>query len=368
MTDEGATILKRRALNKRAVADAIAAKGEFSSFHFEKSSLLRDRADPPRRRVWGASRRVRDAIAQAQTHIHGIGVGRKIVCGQYTNDPSVRVYVTQKLPEAQLPAAARVPRAIGGIPTDVVESAPAYLAAPPVPPTCSLRRTKWQRPLQAGISGSGAAVNAGTLGALCRSTRPSEQNELYVLGANHTFADLGQAPLGAPIVQPSPRDGGTATETIARLVRFAPIDERANAANLVDAALAVLDGAVPMEPRVCSIGSVIGVLDTWTEVTVAKHGRTTGLTRGVIDDPSVDVIVPLSRTNPDRVGRFVRQLRIRPSAGMAVFAQGGDSGALVITRNSALAVGLLFACPDNGTYAYASPIAEVLRALEIELI
>ena len=45
----------------------------------------------------------------------------------------------------------------------------------------------------------------------------------------------------------------------------------------------------------------------------------------------------------------------------------GDSGALVLTKPGNLAVGLLFACPDNGSFAYANPILAVLDALEIDL-
>jgi len=30
-------------------------------------------------------------------------------------------------------------------------------------------------------------------------------------------------------------------------------------------------------------------------------------------------------------------------------------------------VGLLFACPDNGSYAYANPIQDVLDTLEVDL-
>jgi len=53
---------------------------------------------------------------------------------------------------------------------------------------------------------------------------------------------------------------------------------------------------------------------------------------------------------------------------VSLFAQGGDSGALVTTRNKGRAIGVLFACPDNGSFAYANPIAAVLSELEIEFV
>jgi len=55
------------------------------------------------------------------------------------------------------------------------------------------------------------------------------------------------------------------------------------------------------------------------------------------------------------------------TAGQFVFAQPGDSGALAMAKGDNSAVGLLFACPDNGSYAYANPISTVLDALEIDL-
>jgi hypothetical protein len=104
------------------------------------------------------------------------------------------------------------------------------------------------------------------------------------------------------------------------------------------------------------------------DLRVQKHGRTTGLTVGVVDDPSVDVLIPLRRSDPTRVTQFVDQIRVRPVPGMFVFAQSGDSGALVVTKVGCHPVGLLFACPDNGSFAYANPIQAVLDSLEIDLL
>ena len=71
----------------------------------------------------------------------------------------------------------------------------------------------------------------------------------------------------------------------------------------------------------------------------------------MIDDPSVDTLIPLRREDPTRLTQFVHEIRLRPRLGQFVFAQPGDSGALVLTKADNLAEGLLFACPDNGSYA-----------------
>lgn len=51
-------------------------------------------------------------------------VGTKIVDGKDTGIPCVTIYVTKKKPDRLLRAAARAPKEIEGVPTDVVELNP----------------------------------------------------------------------------------------------------------------------------------------------------------------------------------------------------------------------------------------------------
>jgi hypothetical protein len=87
----------------------------------------------------------------------------------------------------------------------------------------------------------------------------------------------------------------------------------------------------------------------------------------VIDDASCDFTLPFSRNHPTRVARFVDQIRIVPRSRARAFARAGDSGAVVLTRSGNRAVGLLFACADDASFAYASPIGVVLDALNVDL-
>jgi len=307
-----------------------------------------------------------DGVAQAGNQLHAVGIGRKLVNGKLTKTLCVRLYVTQKLPRHRLQADQCLPERIDGIPTDIVEAPPAYLAA--VPPPCSLRKLQEQRPAQGGISGAHEAVQAGTLAAQCRSRRPEDAADRFVLANNHTLSDLGLAPPGSTVVQPASRDGGTPEQRLGGLARFVPVVESPTATNLVDAAIAKLDTPSAMKAGICSIGPVNGTSAATPEVIVHKHGRTTGYTVGVVDDTSVDVLIPLRREDLTRLTQFVDQIRLRPRVGQLVFAQPGDSGALVLTKTGNQAVGLLFACPDNGSFAYANPIQAVLDALEIDLL
>src|SRR5262245_13992703 len=71
--------------------------------------------------------RVQDAIAMAGQNVHAVGIGRKVVAGQATQTQCVRVYVAQKLAQSLLPPIYRIPDTVNGIPTDVIESPPAFI-------------------------------------------------------------------------------------------------------------------------------------------------------------------------------------------------------------------------------------------------
>lgn len=345
---------------KRAeiTADLLAAKRTLSERHLQAASRIGLHA-------WYERPRVHEAMLRLGGQLHAVGVGRKLVAGRMTSALSVRFYVAQKLPRRLLTGTDILPSLIDGLPTDVVEAPPAYLAATA---PCSMRKLREQRPAQGGISGAHEAIQAATLAALCRSRRLDETNDRFVLGNCHTLADLGLAVPGAAILQPSVRDGGEASQhRLASLHRFVPIVEAQTASNRVDAAIAKLDAAGAMSPGICTVGSIQGTGAAIVEDRVHKHGRTTGYTVGVIDDPSVDTLIPLRRDAPGQLTQFVEQVRIRPLPGQFVFAQPGDSGALVLTKPNNAAVGLLFACPDDGSFAYANPITAVLDALEVDL-
>jgi hypothetical protein len=321
---------------------------------------------------------VREAVERAGGQVHAMGVGRKIKDGKATDIPCVRFYVTRKLPKSLLTGDVRIPEILDGVPTDVIESPVAYLASGSTPPQCSIDKLNRQRPICPGISVANEGLLAGTLGAVCRSTVPGEEKGRYILGCRHVLQDRalqdGVSPDaaaglagGAAVLQPSAGDGGTGVDAIAQFVRAAPIDESASANNTVDAAIAILVDGVEASIDICGVGSIAGVGVPSHGAVVHKHGRTSGYTLGLIDDPAVDVLVPESEAPGASLARFIGQFRVVPTAGMSVFAQSGDSGALIVERKSQNAVGLLFACPRDGSYGFCNPIGEVLTALQIRL-
>nr|WP_295382164.1 hypothetical protein [Pseudoxanthomonas sp.] len=296
--------------------------------------------------------------------VHAIGIGYKLTNGKPGDALCVRFYVSQKLPKRLLSARARINTHIDGIDTDVIEAAPAF---PAMPLACSRARRQHKRPLRPGSSIGLETVAGGTLAFRCTSRRGAEQGRTLLLSNSHVFSDYGAALPGTGICQPSLADGGTPQDRVGSLLRFVPLQEGVLATNQVDAAVAILDDGIGVEADICTVGAVQGTVPPFVGQLVHKHARSTGYSSGVVDDIACDVLLPLSRATPQRQARFVNQIRIRARSGASLFAQLGDSGALIVDKPGNRAVGLLFACPDNGTHAFANPIRAVLDQLDIDL-
>ncbi|HEX6901871.1 MAG TPA: hypothetical protein VF789_19275 [Thermoanaerobaculia bacterium] len=335
------------------------------------------------------SRSVEKAVAAAASgqNVHAVGIGRKIVEGIPTDTMCVQIYVTQKLAPSLIGDNA-LPSEVEGVPTDVIESAPAFLlpavtaaeeiAVPGVdgifalataPQPCSADRRRRQRPVRAGISTGHIAITAGTISCFCRSVRPGDNPEqVYVLSNNHVYADVNNASPGDLLLQQGRADGGGAADEIARLDRFVFMNLGGVIPNRVDGAIGRLSPGVSFDPEICSIGRINGTAQAFQGMRVRKHGRTTGLTEGAVTSINYDALVGMDHMDPSVVARFVDQIRVERTAPHPTFGLGGDSGSLVVTSEGTDAVGLYFAGPDSGFYGIANPIGAVLAELQIELI
>ena len=220
------------------------------------------------------------------------------------------------------------------------------------------------RPLAPGMSIGHARITAGTLGAfaLALAARGAD-GARYILSNNHVLADEDRARKGDLVLQPGRADGGRApADAVARFERAVRLKRTGN---LVDAALARLDDDVAIDAaRVRGLGLLAGLRAEPLAPgdLVAKLGRTTGLTRGVVSAIEVDRVI-VGYDEGER--RFDDQVEISPR-GRGVFSRGGDSGSLIVDDGRHPAA-LLFAGNDADT-TYASPLAAVLTALRIRLI
>jgi hypothetical protein len=305
-------------------------------------------------------------------NVVGAGIGHKIVDGKKTTDLSVVVMVSKKVEKETLRSSELVPSEHQGVPTDVIETG--RLKALPT--------TGRSRPAHGGVSIGHKNITAGTLGVVLNSGF----GEKVILSNNHVLADSNNASTGDEILQPGPYDGGKLNaDQIARLEKFVPIKFNqssecpvaegvaylgnsiasflsssrrlavATTYNLVDAAIATPLNESDVVKDILQIGTITGHRPALLGMPVRKYGRTTDFTEGSV--LAIHATVDVSYGS-GRVARFEEQL---VSGAMSA---GGDSGSLVVHRDSQDAVGLLFAGSSSSTIY--SPIEYVLDELDLE--
>ncbi|MGA9672828.1 MAG: hypothetical protein WBQ94_26670 [Terracidiphilus sp.] len=228
----------------------------------------------------------------------------------------------------------------------------------------------------------------GTLGSLIQDTN----NHQYLLSNNHVLARSDHASPGDMIVQPglidnncTPYGDGAGTSPVGSLTGWLALSSSATNA---DAAIAQVDsGTVSTTGSILELGarqpdgtlaaappgisSTGGKGETATlDLTVAKSGRTTGLTCGSVSALDVDVNVDYyrdcSETKPYLTKSYTNQLAISGNQ----FSDAGDSGALVVDAGNAEPVGLFFAGGTDASgvsQGLANPAPDVLNELTAQL-
>ena len=295
-----------------------------------------------------------ERLLMEKAHVIGVGIGKKVVAGEETDEPAVIVFVEKKVPEPQLKRKDMIPKTLDEVKTDVIESG--RLKAQAAMAGGKTRTDRW-RPAPGGVSVGHIRITAGTLGGVVR-----RQGRRVVLSNNHVLA--------------GPADSGTRDDAIATLERFVEIRfddtmaggwslgrwlrrlaERlglrpaaAPPRNFVDAAIAkpIRDDLVA--DSILDLERTPGIAEAGVGTTVRKSGRTTGVTEGKIVATDATVEVDYDRY----VATFTDQLVAGP------MSQGGDSGSLLLDDHGR-AVGLLFAGSDKTTvFNRASRVAEAL--------
>lgn len=228
------------------------------------------------------------------------------------------------------------------------------------------------RPLEAGLSVGHFEISAGTLGFVVQ-----DRHAHYVLSNNHVLANVNAGRPGDPVVQPGPIDppgapGLNPDQFIGVLDRFVPLSFQR--ANVVDCAVAAIArglefyaGWTEALPGVVTGTSPLTIDDLGRPV--AKAGRTTGVTRGVISQIEVDRLqVDMGEPGAPKLAEFSDQIEIQGNDGQS-FSQPGDSGSLIVDLKGR-AVALLFAggADDQGVdLTFANRIETVLEKLGVRL-
>ncbi len=314
----------------------------------------------------------------SKQNVVACGVGYKITNGQVTDQPSIVVSVTRKLPLAQLSAQDLVPGSLDGVETDVIETGVirAFLE-PGIRAGSGLgHRDRWRPTVPPGVSIGHEDVTAGTFGCLVR-----RGDERFILSNNHVLANSNAGRPRDTILQPGRADGGSDADKVAELAEYVAIDFEGGPAgcsaslarlwrslsqrtvisqeqpgqNTVDAALArpLSDSMVSAE--ILEIGRPAGIAEAMLGTPVQKSGRTTGYTTGNVIQ--IDVTVQVAYGN--QTAQFVNQLM---ADGMS---QPGDSGSAVLDMERNV-VGLLFA--GSNTTTLFNPIQYVLEALNVQIV
>jgi hypothetical protein len=224
----------------------------------------------------------------------------------------------------------------------------------------------------------------GTLGALIQNGSGTQ----YILSNNHVLARSDQASQGEDITQPGLVDEncdpskGTLVGTLTGWLQISSSSTNADAAiaqinsGAVDTSGAILelgprqlDGTLAAKPPGTSSTAGKGENPS-VGMTVAKSGRTTGLTCASVSATSlsvqVDYFKDCGETQPYFTKTYQNQMEITGSQ----FSDAGDSGSLVVNTSNGEPVGLFFAggVDTNGqSQSVASPAPDVLNELGSQL-
>lgn len=291
-----------------------------------------------------------------------VGLGTKWTAGANTKQTALVVGVRQKLPLPQLAKEDVVPSEIKGLITDIIEVGEIKLLN-------ENDRTKKWRPAPGGVSIGHYQITAGTLGRIVR-----KGGVQFILSNNHVLANVNQAKIGDPILQPGKYDGGMLeNDELAKLHDFIKIEmiglsqcpisktivnvcnfiallfgrkTRLTAltgleGNLVDCAIAKPNNARDVLDTILEVDGITSEVEPEVGMTVKKSGRTSGLTHGEITQVNVSANVNMGN------GRFAL---FEDQFAMVPISEPGDSGSIILTEDNKC-VGLLFAGSEQMTIA-----------------
>lgn len=272
---------------------------------------------------------------------------------------------------------AKVKDTIDGVPVVKLVTGPIKaLGKPPKPPKPEKtdHKARQTRPISLGVSGGNAWDLAngyccsGTLGALVTGG-----SKLYILSNSHVLAgDIAPpdvAEIDDPINQPGLIDVGCydiPDDYVAYLSSLSSLTGNTN----VDCAKAeIISGAVKTDGTILGIGTLSSqTVDAYLDQPVKKAGRTTGVTRSVVNGLNANVEVWYEDECAGEYFTIEYSGQIFVKSKGDKFLKGGDSGSLMVENVSEnpRAVGLLYA--GGGGVAVANPIDDVLSYLNVQMV
>lgn len=293
-------------------------------------------------------------------NITGVDVGYRWNGGKPTTKLCVRIHVKRKIPKTELESTELFPKAIDGIPLDVIEGR--YRVTRETEPAEHRARTAL---LMGGFSCGRPGDGTGTIGAMVID---NETGKPAILSNWHVLAGA-YARVGDPILQPGETDGGERVRDQVASLRRWMLDADG------DAAIAVVDGPrrwLPLQYGAATIltdarRSVLGEI-------LHKSGRTTGHTKGRVDGEGIYRLIYEVRPEVYEE-RDIQGFKLVPETpgnpDNEELSAPGDSGAFWANPVTNEAVGLHFAGegrPDpREEHAIACHVTRVMERLNVRL-
>ncbi len=310
-----------------------------------------------------AAARLHTDVLLRHPNVVAVGAGIRRKGGKSTGEPAVVVYVSRKLPRAQLLPGELIPRRLFAdeeeVGTDVIQAGEPHFVAVD---------TKQYRPVRGGCQIANAYGGAGTAGAVMYDRR---DQRLVLLTNNHVLTNTGDPtflPGDTRIFQPA---GGGLIGASKRVVPMfrAPLgatDHNWFAA--VDAGIVSLNSNIPAEFNVVEINGQhpFVALPPYEGLDVVRRGYRTQLRNGTVEAVDMTVIVTDSNKARYKVGGADCVFSIR-SREREISAMPGDSGSLVVDSGGGAARGLVFASDSqSGGLTWACELGTVMTMLELD--
>jgi hypothetical protein len=284
-------------------------------------------------------------------NIVGIGIAEKVSENAPTGELSLCFYVEKKLPKSRMKNNKLIPPVMAA-PDDKAVFTDVQEIGRPVP---EAKVNKRDKPIQSGFSVGHVKITAGTVGALVKKGK-----KLLILSNSHVLALSGKGKVGDVIIFPGDADRGKKERRpVATLESFTPFQKGGDLVNVTDAALALIDDDRIDEVDFTVLGaqSPLAMIKPKRGMKVVKRGRTTGDTEGEVQDIHFSIVI----TYPG-----VGQVGFRDQVKCTRYTEGGDSGSIVVDKETGKIVGLHFA-GSPGMSAF-NPIDEVVKALKFRFV
>lgn len=307
--------------------------------------------------------------------VHSVGIGGRRKNGKPTGEIVIKVYVTHKKKETEIPPGEMIPKEFLGVPTDIVQCKTFEKDVDPPGGVANMTREQQRRsldnqryrPLRGGcrIQARRENVGVGTLG--CLLDRSDDNTKVYALTNHHVLFGSGN-PGVANTKAGQPSKYHSLSGCCSDLFGVYKVGE--DGAN-VDAAIIQLDSGTRWLAEVLEIGVIKGkhavtVAEAATGTyQVRKRGITSRLTGGVVES-----IGSVSNSGSTIANGVIIRANPIPgnSTGTPFFCQKGDSGSVVVNKDNKI-ISLHFATSDTASdadygFGYGVAIDQVLNWMQ----